>query len=155
MILTTILSFFGGNAFRMLWGEVSSMLSKRQDHKHELERMRLQGTLDSEQHERNLAAIKVQADMQVKVIEVAAKGEVDKTVAEAWEAVVKATASQTGIWLVDLWNGLIRPVLATVAIVMWIGHVVRWWQLDQDSWMLVGAVLGIYVADRTLFKRGK
>ena len=34
-------------------------------------------------------------------------------------------------------------------------HNVGWWVLDQDSWMLVGAVLGIYVADRTLFKRGK
>lgn len=155
MILSTIFSFLGGSVFRMLWGEISAYFSKQQDHKHEVERMRLQGELDAAQHARNLEAIKVQADMQVKVIEVAAQGEVDKTVAEAWEAAVKATATQTGIWLVDLWNGLVRPVLATTAIGMWIGHVVGWWALDQDSWMLVGAVLGIYVADRTLFKRGK
>ena len=29
------------------------------------------------------------------------------------------------------------------------------WVLDEQGWALVGAVLGIYVADRTLFKRGK
>jgi hypothetical protein len=154
-MLTTLISFLGGSAFRMLWGEISSYFQKRQDHKFEIERMELQGRLDAAQHERNLQAIKVQADMQVKVIEVAAQGEVDKTMANAWESVVKATSSQTGIWFVDLWNGIIRPLLATMAIVMWIGHVVGWWPLDTDSWTLVGAVLGIYVADRTLFKRGK
>lgn len=154
-MLATLISFLGGSAFRMLWGELSSYFQKKQDHKFEIERMRLQGDLDAAQHERNLAAIKVQADMQVKVIEVAAQGEVEKTMANAWQEVVKATASQTGIWLVDLWNGVIRPFLATISIGMWIGHVVGWWHLDEDSWALIGAVLGIYVADRTLFKRGK
>lgn len=154
-MLTTLIGFLGGSAFRMLWGELSSYFQKKQDHQFEIERMRLQGDLDAAQHERNLAAIRVQADMQVKVIEVAAQGEVDKTMASAWQDVVKATTAVTGIWLVDLWNGIIRPLLATVAIVMWVGHVAGAWGLDQDSWTLVGAVLGIYVADRTLFKRGK
>jgi hypothetical protein len=29
------------------------------------------------------------------------------------------------------------------------------WTLDEQGWALVGAALGIFVADRTLFKRGK
>lgn len=155
MILTTIFSFLGGSAFRMLWGEVSSFLNKRQDHQHEIELLKLQGQLDADKHARDLAMIKFQAEAQVKVIEVAAAGEVDKTLAKAWEAVVNATTTATGIWLVDFWNGVIRPALATIAIGLWVGHVLMWWKLDEQSWTLVGAVLGIYVADRALFKRGK
>jgi hypothetical protein len=154
-MLATLLSFLGGSAFRMLWGEISSYLNKRQDHAHEVELMRLQGELDSAKHDRDMAMIRYQAEAQVKVIEVAAQGEVEKTLAKAWDTVVAATATQTGIWLVDLWNGVIRPLLATIAIAMWIGHVVSWWKLDDQSWTLVGAVLGLYVADRALFKRGK
>lgn len=154
-MFTTLFSFLGGSAFRMLWGEVSSYFQKKQDHSFEIERLRLQGDLDAAQHARNLEAIKVQAEMGVKTIQVAAQGEVDKTLATAWEAVVKGTTSQTGVWLVDLWNGIIRPGLATVAIAMWVGHTAGFWVLDQQGWELVGAVLGIYVADRALFKRGK
>jgi hypothetical protein len=154
-MFTTLLSFLGGSAFRMLWGEVSSYFQKKQDHSFEIERMKIQNDLDAAQHARNLEGIKVQAEMGVKTIQVAAQGEVDKTLATAWESVVKATTSQTGVWFVDLWNGVIRPGLASVSIVMWVGHVVGWWALDEDSWAMVGAVLGIYVADRTLYKRGK
>jgi hypothetical protein len=35
-------------------------------------------------------------------------------------------------------------------------HVARaGWTLDEQGWALLGAILGIYVADRTLTKRGK
>lgn len=155
MILSTILSFFGGSAFRMIWGEISSFVTRRQDHAHELQMIEAQARIAAEQHARNLEAIKVQADLGIQTIRVQAEGEVDKITADAWRAAVQATATQTGIWLVDLWNGVIRPGLASVAIIAWIGHVVGVWALDADSWQLVGAVLGIYVADRTLYKRGK
>lgn len=154
-MLTTLFSFLGGSVFRMLWGEISSYFQKKQDHAFEMDRMKLQGDLDAAQHTRNMEAIKVQADRDIKVIEVAAQGAVDKTLAEAWESVVKGTTTQSGVWLVDLWNGCIRPLLATIAILMWVGHVAGWWVLDASSWELAGSVLGIYVADRTLFKRGK
>lgn len=154
-MLTTLLSFLGGSAFRMLWGEISSWLNRRQDHAFELERLRLQGELDAAQHARNLDAIRLQAELGVKTIEVAAQGEIDKIAADAWREAVRATATVTGIWLVDLWNGVIRPALASVAIVAWVGNFAGWWALAENDWMLVGAVLGIYVADRTLFKRGK
>lgn len=156
-MLSALLSFFGGTAFRMLWGEVSAYLNKKQDHQFELERMRLQEQLDAAQHERNLAAIKVQADLQVKVIEVAVKGEVDKTLADAWAAVSKSTTTLTGIWLVDLWNAIIRPAGATWALVMITLHeaglLAR--PLTENTEMVAYAFIGLFVADRTLGKRGK
>lgn len=154
-MISAVLSFFGGSVFRMLWGEISAFVNKRQDQAHEVERMRLQGELDAAQHARNLQAITLQAELGVKTIEVAAQGEVDKTTAEAWREAVRGTITPTGIWLVDLWNGVIRPGLATVATAAWVGNFASWWTLSENDWMLVGAVLGIYIADRTLFKRGK
>lgn len=155
MMLSAIISFFGGSAFRMIWGEISAFLTRKQDFQHELQMVEVQARIAAEQHARNLEAIKVQADLGVQTIRVAAEGEVDKIGADAWRIAVQATATQTGIWLVDLWNGLIRPGLATIATVGWIGHFSGVWVLDENSWNLVGAVLGIYIADRTLFKRGK
>jgi hypothetical protein len=155
-MIATLISFFGGTAFRMLWGEISAMLNKRQDHKFEIERLRLQAEHDAAQHARNLQAITVQAELGVKTIEVAARGEVDKTEALAWMEAVRATSAKSGIWLVDLWNGVIRPGLATMCAALVVLHYYRaGWVLDEQGWSLVGAVLGIYVADRTLFKRGK
>lgn len=154
-MISALLSFLGGSAFRMLWGEISSWLTKRQDNQHEIELLRLQAEIDAAQHARNLEAIKVQSDLGVKTIEVSARGEVDKTEALGWLEAVRATNNKSGIWLVDLWNGVIRPGLATVAISAWIGNFAGWWALAENDWYLVGAVLGIYVADRTLYKRGK
>jgi hypothetical protein len=81
---------------------------------------------------------------------------VDKTEALAWMDAVRSVGSKSGIWLVDLWNGVIRPGLATMCAALVVLHYYRaGWVLDEQGWSLVGAVLGIYVADRALFKRGK
>jgi hypothetical protein len=155
-MLSTILSFFGGSVFRMLWGEISSFISSRQNHRHELEMMKLQGELQAEQHARNLAAIELQRKLGVEVIRVQGDADVSRAEADAWAKAVEGTTKQTGIWLVDLWNGLVRPVLASICIGLVVLHFWRaGWVLDEQGWSLVGAVLGIYVADRTLFKRGK
>lgn len=155
-MLSALLSFFGGSVFRMLWGELSAYLNKRQDHKFELERLRFQAQADAEQHARNLEAIKIQAELGVQTIRVAAEGKVDEITANAWQRAVEATTARSGIWLVDLWNGIIRPALATMCAALVALHFYRaGWVLDEQGWALVGAVLGIYVADRTLFKRGK
>lgn len=152
-----LFSFLGGSAFRMLWGEVSAYLNKKQDHRYELERMHVQGTLDAAQHGRNMEAIRIQAELQVKVIEVAAQGEVDKTLASAWASVVDSTTRLTGIWVVDLWNAIIRPGGATWAIAMLTVNEVGAFAspMSADTRMVCFAFIGLFVADRTLGKRGK
>jgi hypothetical protein len=155
-MLTTLISFLGGSAFRMLWGEIAAFFTARQEHQQELDRMRLQGELDAAAHARNLAAIKLQADLGVKTIEVQAQAAVSQREADAWLAAVQATAQRTGIWLVDLWNGVMRPLIASVCLFMILRHfAAHQWTLDDQGWALCGAALGIYLADRALFKRGK
>jgi len=150
-------SFLGGAAFRMVWGEVSAYFTKRQEHKFELERLNLMGRLDADKHGRDMESIRIQADMQVKVIEVAAQGEVDKISASAWAEAVKATTTSTGSWVIDSWNAAIRPLGATWAIAMLSANEFGWLSspVSATTAEVLFAFLGLFVADRTLGKRGK
>ena len=155
-MLATLLSFFGGSAFRMIWGEASAWLTKLQDHKFELERMKINAEMEAAKHERDLASIKLQHEMGVQIIRVQGEADIGRAETSAWESIVKTTGAPSGIWLVDLWNGVIRPALATICAALVVLHFWRAnWTLDEQGWALVGAVLGIYIADRTLYKRGK
>jgi hypothetical protein len=155
-MLTAIISFFGGNAFRMMFGWITSWLEARQSHAFELERMKLQGEQDAAQHARNLESQRLQAELGAKIIHVQAEADLSRLDAEIFGRAVELTSKATGIWLVDLWNGIIRPLLATICMALVTLHFYRHnWVLDDQGWALCGAVLGVYVADRALFKRGK
>lgn len=155
-MIAALVSFLGGSVFRMLWGEISSWMTARQDHKHEVERMVLQGRLDAQQFERNMQSIRVQAELGIKTIEVQGEAAVAQLETDAWLEGVKGTTKLTGLWFIDTWNGVIRPFVATWAVLMITLHFSRAnWILDDNGWALCGAALGIYLADRALFKRGK
>ena len=156
MILSTILSFFGGSAFRVLWGEISAFVTAKQSQAHEVEMIKLQAQLAAEQHARNLESIRQQHDLGVEVIRVQGAADVGRAEADAWSAAVEGTTRPSGIWVVDLLNGLVRPALAIICTALVVLHFQRaGWVLDERGWTLVGGVLGLYIADRTLFKRGK
>lgn len=155
-MISALLSFLGGSIFRAIWGEVSAWMNKRQDHEHELERIKLQETIDAAQHARQLESIKTQAEMGIKTIQVQAEAAVAQIESDAWDKVVEGTTKAIGIWFIDAWNGIIRPLVATWAIVMiTINFAQKGWLLDDNGWMLASSALGLYLADRTLFKRGK
>lgn len=155
-MITALLSFLGGNVFRMIFGEIVSAWNKKQDHAQEMDRMRLQGELDAAQHGRNMESIKLQADMQVKVVTVQAEAAVGQLEAQGWLETVKATAVQTGIKWIDGWNAVIRPGVATWSIVMLtLGEIGVISKLSDNVIALAGCALGIYLADRSLMKRGK
>jgi hypothetical protein len=155
-MFSALFSFLGGSAFRMVWGEVASFFQKKQDHEFELERVRLQGAMEAAQHDRNMAAIKLQSDLGIKVIEAQRDATLAGVEADAWLAAVKDVGKQTGIKFLDLWNGSVRPLLATLAILVVVGEVVATgFILSEWHKELVAAILGLYVADRSLTKRGK
>lgn len=154
-MITALISFFGGSVFRMIWGEVSAWLTKHQDHSQEMDRMKVQAEFDAAAHLRNLETIKAQAEAGVKVIQQQAVANVQGVEADAWFEAVKSTTRTIGIAWVDAWNAAIRPFVATWSVVMITGHYQLWWVLDNNGWSLTGVALGIYLADRTLFKRGK
>lgn len=155
-MFSALLSFVGGNAFRLIFGEIVAFLNKKQDHALEVERMKLQGDLDAAQHARNLEALRVQNELGVKVIQVQSEAALDQIDAGAWAQAVADVGKQTGIKFIDTWNGSIRPGLATMAILMIVIELVTL-SFTFTDWHreLFGAILGIYVADRSLARRGK
>ena len=107
-------------------------------------------------HERNMTAIKLQADLGVKVIEAQRDAAVLQGETDAWLAAVKDVGRQTGIRFLDIWNGSVRPLLATLAILVIVAEVIATgFILSEWHKELVAAILGLYVADRSLSKRGK
>lgn len=155
-MFSALLSFLGGNAFRLVFGEVVAFLNKRQDHQLEVERMKLLGDLDAAQHARNLEAIKVQSGLGVTTIQVQRDADLDRIDASGWAQAVADVGRQTGLKLIDYWNGSVRPLLATLAIFVVVAEIARnGFVLSDWDKELVGAILGIYVADRSLARRGK
>lgn len=155
-MFTALFSFLGGSAFRMIFGEISAWMTRKQDHQQEIERLQLQAELDAAQHGRNLESIRVQAELGVKTIEVQAEAALSQIETDAWSKLVDSTTKTTGIKWLDAWNGSIRPALATLAMLVVIGQiVVNGWTLSDWDRELVAAILGIYLADRQLSKRGK
>jgi len=155
-MLMALLSFLGGNAFRMLFGEVMAFFNKKIDHEQEMARMELQGRLDAEQSARQLEAIKTQAALGVQTIRVQGEIDLDKLAAEGFNTAVELTGRITGVKWVDAWNAAIRPFLATVCIALIVLYVASMnWRIDDKVWSIIGAALGIFIADRQLLKRGK
>lgn len=169
-MITTLISFFGGSVFRTVWGGISSIFTAwneakiaAAEHGFEIERMTLQGTLDAAQFARNQDAVRLQAELGVKTIQVQAEADLGRLDGTAFNTAVELTGKLTGVPWIDAWNGAIRPGLATVSILLFgaseiytafatLGHT---WVLSENAWCLIGSALGIYIADRTLFKKGK
>jgi hypothetical protein len=151
-----LISFLGGGVFRMLWGEISSFLTKRQDHKHELQLIEIQAKVAAQTHAQNLEAIRVQSELGVKTIQVQRDADVARSEVDAWLQAVKDVGKATGIAWLDAWNGTIRPLLATCAIVVMFQEIFANHGVPTEHVLMIAdAILGIYVADRSLLKRGK
>lgn len=155
-MFSALLSFLGGSAFRSIWGELSHWLTARQEHRFEIDRMKMQGDLDAATHARNLEAIRVQSELGVKTIEVQRDADLARVDADAFSGAVASVAKPIGITWVDAWNAVIRPLLASCAIIV-LGQeiVANGGTPTQHVLLICDAILGIYVADRSLAKRGK
>jgi hypothetical protein len=154
-MFSALLSFLGGSVFRMIWGELSAWLNKRQDHQHEIERLRLQADLDERAHQRRMESVRFEAEQQVKIIHVQAEAAVTQIEAEGWLEAVKATGRKVGVAWVDAWNSAIRPGLATWGVVMLTLEAFALAQITEGTASVIFAALGIFVADRTLGKKGR
>lgn len=155
-MIETLLSFLGGSAFRMLWGEIAAAWTKHQDHKHELAMMQMQSQIEAQRHIQQVEMVRLQTTAQVEVVRVQGDADIARGETDAFVEAVKATGRAIGIAWVDAWNASIRPGLATMAGLLVFGHFVRaGWVLDEHGWALVAAIIGVYIADRNLAKRGK
>lgn len=155
-MLEALFSFLGGSVFRMVWGEVSAWYNKRQDHAFELERLRLQNDIDDRAHQRNQEALRLQNELGIKTIEAKMEADVATAEADAFAKAMENAFKPTGWAVVDIWNGIIRPSAATIALVLWCLKLSSQnWKMEEWDITLAGTVLGFFFADRSLGKRGK
>jgi hypothetical protein len=149
-----ILSFIGGSAFRLVWEAISSFLKASQEHRHEIERMKVQAEAEAAAHARNLEAIRVQAELGVKTIAVQADADMARAEVDAWAQAVANAGKPSGIWIIDAWNGAIRPLCASISVVLWVMALnAQGWKMTQWDQELVGVVLGFFFASRALTKK--
>lgn len=155
-MFSALFSFLGGSAFRMLWGEIAAWVSTKQEHSHEIERMRLQADLDAAQHARNLEAQRLQAELGVKEIAVRSEADLALKDLDVWGKAIDNAGKATGFMLVDVWNGIIRPLVATIAVILWVLALnSQGWKMTEWDKEIVGVVFGFFFASRELMKRGK
>lgn len=155
-MFSALFSFLGGSAFRMLWGEIAAWVSSKQEHSHEIERMRLQAELDAAQHARNLEAQRLQAELGIKEIAVRSEADLALQDLDVWGKAIDNAGKATGFMLVDVWNGIIRPLVATIAVILWVLALnSQGWKMTEWDKEIVGVVFGFFFASRELAKRGK
>ena len=148
-MITALLAFLGSAAARIGVAKVFEILERWQDAKDERALLDLQGRLEAEKHTRTMEAIRVQAELGVKMIEVQAQREHAAAEDLAFIEGVRATQQKSGIVLVDAWNGIIRPLLATICIGLWVASLIeRGWRLDDWDRALMAATLGVFVGGR-------
>lgn len=154
-MMSGLISFLGGSVFRMMWGEVSSFVTKQQEHKQEIALIQIQAEIAKDAHARNLEALKLQHSLGIEQIYVQQEVAENQGELDAWVSATKAINVKSGIAWIDGWNQSIRPAVATVAVIAMVGEIILLGHLTDFHQEVFGAALGLFLADRALSKRGK
>ncbi|MBF6561449.1 MAG: hypothetical protein IVW56_14295 [Candidatus Binataceae bacterium] len=152
-MFSALLSFLGGSAFRFVIGRATDWLEKRQEYLQEIARIREQEKLDAAAHERQMAMIRLQAELKVNEVKLAGEAAVSTAEAQAFVEAMKTANAPIGVKWVDAWNGLIRPLCATISVLLWLLSIVKA-ALVLTEWdkNLVASIIGYYFADRHIGK---
>jgi len=164
-MISGVISFLGGTAFRWLFGELIGFFKARQEHAQELERMRLSLDQEAQRHRWQQEAIAAQAAAGISVVEAQAEAASSSASDAAFLAAVQGVgaaasaagdAAKRGDWIgkfaafaVAL-NAFIRPELAQVSIILLAASAI--WPSAIVLTGIVGDVvcasLGIFVGER-------
>lgn len=148
-MVSALFAFLGGSAFRLIFGAVMEAWNKHQEHVHEMEMAKLQSELEAARHDRDMARLQKQSDLQVREVEVQTAATISVKEMDAFLEAVKKTGDPTGVWWVDAWNGSIRPAGATISILIWVAAMVSsGLVLSEFDQTLISAFLGIFVGER-------
>lgn len=154
--MTALISFLMSAGGRLLFSYVADYLSKKQAHSQEMEMLKLQGELDDRRATRESERIRLQADLNVREIQVAGDIDTDKLREEGFFKVIEANEQLTGIPFVDGWNKSIRPGYATAALALWVIKIAaQHGGMDAFDTGLLAAIAGFYFANREIAKGNK
>lgn len=164
--MTAILSFLGSAVFRWALEKFFALKERKQDHEQELELRQLQEDIDSAAHTRNLELMAKQAELKLQLAQEEHRGAMDLKDADAFAESIRS-ARPSGNRFLDGWNGGIRPFVATVCVLAWLGMVAAFVPdtlagmdaverlalgtlMIEFSLSLIGSVLGWYFGARSL-----
>jgi len=149
VITSAAVTFLGSTAFRLAISASLARWKARQEHKFELERMKLQDEIEGHTHRRNLEALKVQSDLGVLEAAVEKQHDLQLLDDQRFDNAMLEVRSPSGYPFLDRWNSFIRPALATTCLVVWV------FSLAARSWIptpwdleLMAATLGIFIGGR-------
>lgn len=139
------LALLGGTGFRLVLGYAMDRLKDWQEHSFELARMKQEQAGEAARNEAYLKTIQAEKGLDVKAISVESK-----TVTEpSFQILTREARMPTGFKYLDMWNSAIRPALATVCILVWVGFLnSRGWVLNSWDLELIAATLGIFIGSR-------
>lgn len=154
--MEALISFLGGSAFRAIWAEVSEWFKRRQEHANEIEMLRLQKEIDEANHARSLELTKLQAELKVEVVRATDDARQNELDGEAFAKAMEFANKKTGYALVDVWNGIIRPSAASLALGLWF-YALQSQGFKMSEWdqNLVAVILGFYFAHRVYVSRSR
>lgn len=149
-MITSLFSFFGGTAFRWIFGEVFGFFKARQDHAHEVALLKLNLDVERERSVLRREEIKAAAEAGVKIVEAQAEARHVELMDNAWLSAVQGIDKPSGVAWVDAFNKLIRPELAQVSILLIVGNA-----LWPTHVVLQGVVLDVVCGALGLFIGGR
>lgn len=149
-MIGAIFSFFGGTAFRWIFGEVLAFLKSWQDHKHEMALIRLNLDVERERAALRRAEIEAAASAGVRVIEAQREAAHQGVLDQAFLSAVEGIDKPSGVAWIDGFNKLIRPELAQVSILLIVGNA-----LFPQHVVLQGVVLEVVCGALGLFLGGR
>lgn len=153
-MLSALLSFFGGAAFRYVIGRALDWLERKQAFREEQARNAQQEQFDQARHARQLDMIRLQSELKVGEIKLIGEQQVNLADAQAFVEAQKRAFTPSGVRWVDAWNATIRPAAASISLLIWIAKIVKaGFTITQWDMDLVSGILGFFFADRQLGKR--
>lgn len=153
--MSALMSFLGGSAFRMLWGEAASYMTRKQEHSQAKEQMALADEQQENAHKRAMEALELRSKLGLSQETVQQELALQTRSLEIWGEASKATYQPSGIAWIDGWNQAIRPAAATLALLAMVVEIFLVGALSEWHHEVFSAALGLFLADRSLTKRGK
>lgn len=148
--MTALLSFLGSAVFRWILEKVFQLTERKQDHAQEIERMKAQAEVDAATHLRNIEILEVQSRLKIDLVKEEIKGAFEASEGQAFIESIKS-AKPSGNQFVDAWNGIIRPLVSSICIVLWAMSIIeRNFVPSEFDLALIGSVIGWHFGTRSL-----
>lgn len=146
---SAMLALLGGTAFKLVFSFITELILNWQSHSLELARTNVQHQIEKETADRHERMLRLQKELNIEIVNV----EIPKSATEIdndnLKNIFDSITKPTGFKKVDAWNSVIRPGLASICILIWLGSIIKNgfvlspWDLD-----LIGATLGIFIGSR-------